>query len=423
MNTRQSLEIERQRLTERFEEQPEGRVFAPLADCHRKLGNLDEALQICLTGLARHPNYSSAHVILGKIHLERGDDASAREAFEKVLELDAQNLLALRQLAEMAEAAEDLDEAENRWSQVAAVELDAAYAEERLQRIRERRGRSADPVDASEDLAETSGTAEEDAEDEHETEPETVSGPEERPEDASEEPFVAPVTTELDEAGPEGSEELEGPEAFDDPGASEVDELPEIHEPAAQTGPPEIAVLPDATDEPAEADEPETTEPPQTAEAPPRPSDEEVHDEEEPGLPPGGSSPRTGTPPDSRPSGVPTAEIATMTLAEIYAEQGFRSKAAEIYRQILDRNPDAAGVRERLERLEAEVASGEPERPEPTNGSEARRSSGMEGSREPEARPSPPIEARTSPEAEEMDEQERFSHFRSWLDRIRVDEN
>jgi len=99
MSGHQQLERELARLTERFEEQPAGRVFAPLADCHRKLGQLDTALQVCLTGLARHPGYSSAQLILGKIFLDRGEDDPAREALQAVLDLDSQNLLAMRLLA------------------------------------------------------------------------------------------------------------------------------------------------------------------------------------------------------------------------------------------------------------------------------------------------------------------------------------
>jgi tetratricopeptide (TPR) repeat protein len=152
MSSRQALELELARLTERYAEQPSGRVFAPLADCHRKLGQLDTALQICLTGLARHPRYSSAQLILGKIFLDRGEDAPAREALEKVLELDGQNLLAIRLLAEIAERLDEIDEAIARWRELAVLEFEPELTRERLEALSVRRqAAAAGPVPEADD--------------------------------------------------------------------------------------------------------------------------------------------------------------------------------------------------------------------------------------------------------------------------------
>ncbi|HKI84230.1 MAG TPA: tetratricopeptide repeat protein, partial [Candidatus Krumholzibacteria bacterium] len=95
-----SREHELHRLLERFENQPNGRIFAPLADCYRKLQRLDEAYKVCVDGLMRHPRYSTGFVVLGKIHLDREELEEARTAFETVLSLDPENLIALRELAE-----------------------------------------------------------------------------------------------------------------------------------------------------------------------------------------------------------------------------------------------------------------------------------------------------------------------------------
>lgn len=45
-------------------------------------------------------------------------------------------------------------------------------------------------------------------------------------------------------------------------------------------------------------------------------------------------------------------EIATSTLAEIYAQQGLHDRALEIYRRIARRSPDDARVAERIAELE-----------------------------------------------------------------------
>lgn len=43
--------------------------------------------------------------------------------------------------------------------------------------------------------------------------------------------------------------------------------------------------------------------------------------------------------------------IATVTLAEIYLQQGLKEQAAQIYRQLLEQQPDDESVRERLQAI------------------------------------------------------------------------
>lgn len=45
--------------------------------------------------------------------------------------------------------------------------------------------------------------------------------------------------------------------------------------------------------------------------------------------------------------------VATVTLAEIYLQQGLKEQAAQIYRQLLERQPGDASVKRRLEEIEA----------------------------------------------------------------------
>jgi tetratricopeptide (TPR) repeat protein len=80
---------------------PEGRVFTHLAEAYRKSGDLERARQILEDGLARHADYSSAHVVLGRVRIDLGDTAGAADAFRRVLELDRHNLVALRTLGEI----------------------------------------------------------------------------------------------------------------------------------------------------------------------------------------------------------------------------------------------------------------------------------------------------------------------------------
>ncbi len=51
---------------------PNSQIFAALAEAHRKKGDLDLAFKICKNGLKVHDDYGSAHVVMAKINLDRG---------------------------------------------------------------------------------------------------------------------------------------------------------------------------------------------------------------------------------------------------------------------------------------------------------------------------------------------------------------
>ena len=81
-------------LKKKLEENPDSLVFAPLADAYRKHGELEEAFNICKKGLEKHPNYTSARVVLGRIYQEQEKIEQAVIEFKKVLEIDPENLIA-----------------------------------------------------------------------------------------------------------------------------------------------------------------------------------------------------------------------------------------------------------------------------------------------------------------------------------------
>jgi hypothetical protein len=105
-----------EKLEARWAENPDGRYFAPLADAYRKAGRVDDAIQVVTQGLAKHPDYLSAHIVLGRCFLEKKDDTQASGAFDKVLSLDAENIIALKSLAEIAERLGKPEDA-RRWLQ------------------------------------------------------------------------------------------------------------------------------------------------------------------------------------------------------------------------------------------------------------------------------------------------------------------
>ncbi|HET8632873.1 MAG TPA: tetratricopeptide repeat protein [Gemmatimonadales bacterium] len=99
------------KLESRWRENRQGLSFAPLAEAYRKMGDPGRALEVLGEGLAVNPNYIPASIVLGRCHLDLGDDANAETAFRHVLELDNENVIALRSLADIAERGGRIGEA------------------------------------------------------------------------------------------------------------------------------------------------------------------------------------------------------------------------------------------------------------------------------------------------------------------------
>src|SRR5438552_7618130 len=88
-------------LRRRVQKDPASIAFAQLAEECRRAEQYQEAIDTCRAGLALHPGYLSARVTLGRalIELDQLDDAQAE--LEVVLASAAENLAAIRGLAEI----------------------------------------------------------------------------------------------------------------------------------------------------------------------------------------------------------------------------------------------------------------------------------------------------------------------------------
>lgn len=73
---------------------PNARVFAPLAEAYRKMGLLQQALEICEKGIKYNPDYPSGLVAYGKILFEMKRYDQASSIFSKATSLKADNILA-----------------------------------------------------------------------------------------------------------------------------------------------------------------------------------------------------------------------------------------------------------------------------------------------------------------------------------------
>lgn len=247
-------EEEVRRLERHYSVNPEGLVFARLADAYRRCGRLERSLELLREGLERHPDYTTGHLIEGRTLREADRPDEAAESFRRVLGLDAGNLVALRSLAELAAERGDMAEAD-RWA-------------DRLEQ--------ADPF-TSFDPAEVAARARA-SEDE-----ESVQSAGE-----AESPGPGAAEGEREDVGADGPTDLPGEEGL----ASEIAAMADdqwwssSEEDRAATG--------DAAD---------------------------------------------------------GSDVATETMAHLYAQQGLYEEAADVYRRLVERRPDDEKLRDRLEEM------------------------------------------------------------------------
>src|SRR5919112_171730 len=123
------------KLERRYAENPHGLTFAPLAEVHRKNGDIPRALELLRTGLELHPNYIPASIVLGRSHWDQGDLPAAEAAFSHVLRLDDENVIALKSLADINERLERLGDAQRWLNRLISVDRSNEEARQQLARI------------------------------------------------------------------------------------------------------------------------------------------------------------------------------------------------------------------------------------------------------------------------------------------------
>lgn len=128
---------ELERLFKRYEQSPKGHIFAPLADACRKAGRLQEAVDICQKGLRLHPNYTSGHVVMGKCLYDQGRMDEAFVTFKLVIDMDTENLVALKYLGMILAERGRFEEAEKYFNHILAMDPDNKEIREKLDGLME----------------------------------------------------------------------------------------------------------------------------------------------------------------------------------------------------------------------------------------------------------------------------------------------
>ena len=145
-----------EKLERRYAENPQGLTFAPLAEVHRKNGDVARALELLRAGLELHPNYIPASIVLGRCHWDLGDLPAAESAFAHVLRLDDENVIALKSLADINERLERFSEAQRWLNRLVSVDRSNEEARQQLSRLEsakaqgEKAGKKGSPVPSAE---------------------------------------------------------------------------------------------------------------------------------------------------------------------------------------------------------------------------------------------------------------------------------
>jgi len=89
------------KLTERVTRDPKSKLFVPLAEEYKKMGDIEMSIHVLTEGLKNNPGYVTAKSFLGRLLMEKGDLAGAGKEFEEVVKAIPDNLLAQRKLGDI----------------------------------------------------------------------------------------------------------------------------------------------------------------------------------------------------------------------------------------------------------------------------------------------------------------------------------
>lgn len=99
--------------TEILEKDPRSTIFVSLSEAYRKMGQLDDARLLVEDGLAIHPDFSPAYIVLARILCQQADYDTSDAAFSKALQLDENSLAGLVGYARLTALIGDTDKARN----------------------------------------------------------------------------------------------------------------------------------------------------------------------------------------------------------------------------------------------------------------------------------------------------------------------
>ena len=122
-------------LRDRWRAEPSSRGFLQIAEEYRRDGRLADALGLLDEGLRQQPGYLAALVAKGRCHLELGQPAAAREALERVVSQDLTQAVATKLLVRAHLAAGEPRQARERLERYGLLHGGDPEAQELEERI------------------------------------------------------------------------------------------------------------------------------------------------------------------------------------------------------------------------------------------------------------------------------------------------
>ena len=371
------------KLTERIAKDPKSKLFVPLAEEHKKAGDLEMAIQVLTEGLRSNPGYVTARSFLGRLLIDKGDLAGAQKELEEVIKAIPDNLLAQRKLGDLYVLQGRRDDALKRYKAALALnpsdkELPSLLAD--LEAGKDVSSRVPRPKVLTAPAAPQAAPA---SVAPLKPKPVLSSGAAKPagstpgvPTAAQKAPMPAPAVPQIDSSAPAAPAKPvaqprpvpppppPAPPAHDE--AEVIEDIVEI-EPLEQPGPAPEVKAPAAENAAILQPEP-TGQDAETAEMP-------AFDlSEAPAMASTDTEDLTAvswgtemlTPPEeSRPAEAAAGgdeggdDLNTNTLAELYISQGFYDKAIEIYRGMLEERPENKALQQKLETLRAMAGAAE----------------------------------------------------------------
>lgn len=299
-------------LRARVKADPKSRLFYPLAEELRKVGQLKEAEDVLISGLASNPTYLSAWVSLGRVLKDLGKTPGAIEALNKALSIDRENIVAARLLAQLYLDAGDKVEAIKKFKFVHALLPTDLEVEAHINQLdRELNPPKFEPIEVSESAGDT-GVGEP---------AELIADDLPIQEAVSEAAVVDPVVPSA------GAGQAHSPFMSSDEEHLWQEDIDRAGAPAdiLKVAPPPVESAPEA--DPFASQVAGSF----SSQEAPSPFDDA-----------------------SRPPVAAADDLtATVTMGDLYAQQGYYDSARDIYTKILAAHPDADEVRSKLDALPA----------------------------------------------------------------------
>ncbi len=329
------------KLTERIAKDPKSKLFVPLAEEYKKIGDIEMSIHVLTEGLKNNPGYVTARSFLGRLLMDKGDLAGAQKEFEEVIKAIPDNLLAQKKLGDIYALQGRTQDAIDRYRAVVGLspkdqETSSLIAD--LEAGRDITGKisnmkphaAAQPVPAAPEPAPRTAPQDISAK----PVPKTESTQTVKPMQASASP-PAPMQEEAEEVL---TFELLTPE----PGPGEQNKRDNAFDFLQETAPDAVGETPPGLDvEQTGGSFEESTD---------ILAETQFGQEIAEGEPFPAADKENTAPPDSpnKPD-----DFTTDTLAELYISQGFYEKAIDIYDRMLADNPGHQGLMDKLARLRA----------------------------------------------------------------------